>query len=133
MQLYINILVEIANSEPKNVATPFPPLNERKGDVVCPSTVKNIVIGKNLYPRYFLVIITGNTPFKKSIINVKIPNKNPAVRITFVVPGFFDPTVRISTPLNILVNIKAVGILPIMYDKKNIIKFFIIFYNEILF
>jgi hypothetical protein len=100
-------------------------LNERNGEVVCPSTVKNIVNGKISFVKYFLARIAGSTPFIKSTINVNIPNKNPAVRITFVVPGFFDPTVRISIPLKILVNMYAVGIEPMIYENFSSVSYII--------
>ncbi|MCX7943735.1 MAG: hypothetical protein N2746_04435 [Deltaproteobacteria bacterium] len=99
---------------PNAVATPFPPLNFKNKENICPNTARNplanpMLLSKNLVPK-----ITGSRPFEKSHKKVNNPGIIPTVLITFAVPMFPEPMFLISLPLKALENNRPNGIEPII-------------------
>ena len=99
---------------PKLVATPFPPLNFKNGESVCPKIVntptkiicqpvKLNVAAKN----------TGSHPLKASAKRTAIPYCFPNTLYALVAPVFLLPCSLISIPLNFFPIITPVGIDPI--------------------
>ena len=80
----------IAKSEPKEVATPLPPLNLLNIENICPRRIKNDIEYSVVESKSKSKNI-GMKPFRKSPINVITPAKGPATLYIFVAPGFFEP------------------------------------------
>ena len=80
----------IAKRKPKEVATPFPPMNRLNMENICPARMKNAARYK-VEGSKFTNIYIGIKPFRKSPVNVNIPARGPATLYIFVAPGFFDP------------------------------------------
>lgn len=102
----------IAIIVPKDVATPFPPLNLRNTENICP-IIENKLTSSILIrgSDSFIAIKVGKKPLKESNISTIIPYFVPSVLITFAVPIFPLPCLVMSIPL-VFAMIYPVGILP---------------------
>ncbi len=113
---------------PKEVATPFPPLNPRYIGQLWPITTNTTAMYDAVATSVWAIVAitfainTAITPFNKSPTNVNIPAFFPNVLRTFVDPAFPEPWVLISTPIIFFAIIYDVDILPIKYDTKIIIR-----------
>ena len=84
----------IANKVPRKVAMPLPPLNLKNIGNICPSIAKSATAAKsksgNLKTKW--QIITGTNPLRTSQIKVAAASFLPAMRITLVAPGLWEPS-----------------------------------------
>ena len=116
---------EKANSIPRYVATPFPPLKFNQIGKICPSKASKAESWTYSGKR-FCVITTGMYPFTTSNNKVEPAKYLLPVLRTFVAPIFPEPIFLISWSLNILVKINPNGIDPLKYEKKTIGKISIV-------
>ncbi len=100
-----------ATKAPKAQATPFPPLNPRKGDVICPRTVKRAIKAAKSKEKNFKAKKVGKKALLTSNIAVKRPSFLSNLK-TFVAPIFPLPNFLISCPLKNLTKINPYGTEP---------------------
>ena len=112
----------VINSTPRDVATPFPPLNLKNTGKVWPNTTNIPANWTNKLESVSFTIFpaikatkTANTPFKQSHKSVKAAAFLPTVLSTLVVPAFPLPFSLTSNPANFLLNITEKLILPNKY------------------
>ena len=105
----------IAMRAPKKVAMPFPPLKPKKMGNMWPRTITKANSARNMFGvcNNILHIIIGIKLLRASHRKVNAAIFFPAMRITLVAPGLFDPVERGEGSPNILQIIIALFIEPI--------------------
>src|ERR1035437_8448173 len=87
-----------AITAPRNVATPLPPLNPRKGDQQCPITAPSAANVAGTSPPSAPAARTGANPLSASSASTEAAPRFPSVRSAFAAPMFPLPERRMSVP-----------------------------------
>jgi len=91
------------------VATPFPPLNRRNIEKLCPAIAEIMAPTANNSRLSGGAINKGNNaainPLRKSKPNTVLPAFFPRIRFTLVAPGLQLPTLKISMPRRLQIKV----------------------------